>query len=821
MQTPELLFFDEINEQSPPVGGKAQGLAELTQLGFDVPKGFVIVNAEKDNFPERLAASYEEIGAAKVAVRSSALGEDAADNSFAGQFETILNVSGLDALKQAINDCVASLDTERAAAYQADKGEEAETTMCVVVQQMVDAKAAGVLFTADPVTGRHDRLVIDAVEGLGEALVDGSTTPDHYELSENNTITAKELAGSEQVLAQPTIVALAKKAREGAAKFGQPLDMEWATDQDDNILWLQARPITTIGSDLRELDSSVGDRDVLTRCNVSEIIPGACCPLTISTQVKLGLTKMIELVLNGYSGRKPEEVPAHHECVPWSQGYIFVNLTAQLDICKYTIIGSAENAALPICGFVIPELTEPAASERNSIFRRVFAIKNLFMYLSSAKKAIADFAQAMQSFHLPYLFDAKAMHQNISDNLHWLVTAHAVHGHSSCRSGSLEAFLTNVITRGRNQPSPEEQALCAKIMSGATGVESALLVEQMDALVDLIAEHPKAKERFADVDAEKARKWLENKSNMVINRSFLAFMENHGHRGYRELELMAEAWVDDPIPLIESMQASVQARFSNLGSTKAEDHFNIATQPWLVRFFAPRVHEAIRGREQTKSLLVKMTHYFKRAYRHLADLLVKDKLLQSQEDIFFLQHEEIAELIADKSDENVAKWAEKIRLRKIAFEYQEKLSFSEVVIGKPEPQENVKIELKNGQMQGRPVSKGVVEGTARVAMTVKEAAELKPGEILIAPITDVAWTPYFSLISGLATDVGSAVSHGSVIAREYGLPCIVNLQGATSVFKTGDRVRLDAETGVLSKLEALDETNITEVAEQEAIAVPA
>ncbi len=794
MKQPALLFFKDIRNEA--VGGKAAGLAELTQLGFDVPAGFVIQNAEKDNFPANLIEAYKKIGAGKVAVRSSALGEDAVDHSFAGQYETILNVEGEAALKQAINDCVASLDTERAVAYQADKGEAVETTMCVVVQQMVDAKAAGVLFTVDPVTGRHDRLVVDAVEGLGEALVDGSTTPDHYEMDEIGNVTSKDLSGQTPILDDATLKELHRASRDGAEKFGKPLDMEWATDASGKVLWLQARPITTVGSDLRALDNKINDTDVLTRCNVSEIMPGATCPLTHSVQVA-GFNHMLHALLNGCSGRKDEEYTGSKEYMVCSQGYIFINLSLQLDICKYSILASAENTALPICGRVIPDLKEPDKSERKNIFRRLMGFKHFLTYVMSTRKVIAEFVQAAQSFYLPYSPNSGVMYKNITDNLHWLMSANEVHGHSSSRSGMYEAVLQGVLSKGNKTPTADEQALAAKIMSGAKGVESALLVEQMDALVDLISEHPKAKEKFANVDVEKAIRWLESKTTLGINKAYAAFLESHGHRGYRELDLMTPAWIDDPVPLVQSMQASVQARFSDLGSTKAKDEFDISTQNRFVRYLEPKIHEAIRGREQTKSLLVRVTHYLKRGYRYLGELLVKEKMLDEAGDIFFLTHEEIGDYLISK--DSCVK--ETIRLRKVSFDFQEKLDFSDVVVGQPQPLEHMVYELDNGEMQGRPVSKGIVEGLARVAMNVTEAAELKPGEILIAPITDVAWTPYFSLISGLATDIGSAVSHGSVIAREYGLPCIVNLQGATSAFKTGDRVRLNAETGVLSKLD--------------------
>jgi pyruvate,water dikinase len=141
--------------------------------------------------------------------------------------------------------------------------------------------------------------------------------------------------------------------------------------------------------------------------------------------------------------------------------------------------------------------------------------------------------------------------------------------------------------------------------------------------------------------------------------------------------------------------------------------------------------------------------------------------------------------------------------RRKALAFHEKMEFAEIYVGKPEPVVwRPTASDAEGELVGRPVSRGVVEGLARVAMTIEEAADLQPGEILIAPITDVGWTPYFSLIAGLATDVGSAVSHGAVIAREYGLPAIVNLRSATKVFKTGDRVRLDADKGVLLRVDS-------------------
>ena len=177
------------------VGGKAEGLKKLIELGLNVPKAFVITDIGDEMFPIDVDARYRAIGGGKVAVRSSAIGEDSADASFAGQYETVLNVEGPEALRHAIAECVKSIQNDRSDAYRKDQTDQTDVAMSVVVQQMVDARTAGVLFTVDPVSGRRDRMVIDSVNGLGEALVSGHATPDHYILSDKGEVVVREIEG--------------------------------------------------------------------------------------------------------------------------------------------------------------------------------------------------------------------------------------------------------------------------------------------------------------------------------------------------------------------------------------------------------------------------------------------------------------------------------------------------------------------------------------------------------------------------------------------------------------------------------------------------
>ncbi|MBK8407574.1 MAG: PEP/pyruvate-binding domain-containing protein [Sandaracinaceae bacterium] len=245
-----------------PVGGKAEGLRRLLELGLPSSPAFALVGAsvsaegaglDDATFAEVLR-HYEALGGGAVAVRSSALGEDSEDASFAGQYETILNVVGADALRAAIAECLASASNTRSAAYREARADNTDVTMTVVVQRMVDAFAAGVLFTVDPVSGRRDRLVIDAVRGLGEALVSGAVTPDHLKLDPRNTIVERDQAGPEPVLPDTTLQQLAKHARDAERAVGAPLDLEWAVDHDNRVVFLQARPITHLAADPRALD---------------------------------------------------------------------------------------------------------------------------------------------------------------------------------------------------------------------------------------------------------------------------------------------------------------------------------------------------------------------------------------------------------------------------------------------------------------------------------------------------------------------------------------------------------------------------------------
>ncbi len=255
------------------------------------------------------------------------------------------------------------------------------------------------------------------------------------------------------------------------------------------------------------------------------------------------------------------------------------------------------------------------------------------------------------------------------------------------------------------------------------------------------------------------------------------------------------SWIDDPLSLINNIHLALKTRMQGIEHTAKPRKIDAKTLPYKIRKVLPYAREAVRRREKTKSFFAKVGHHFKVAYRHLSILLEKEGHLPEADLMYFYTRQELAEFISKPDQETVVR-AQK---RRVALTYQEKLQFPDICVGMPQALIS-RASGGDGNLLGRPVSHGVVEGFARVAHSPAEASEVKPGEILIAPITDVGWTPFFASIAGLATDLGSVVSHGAVIAREYGLPCVVNLKTASQDFKTGAKVKLDADLGILEHI---------------------
>lgn len=800
-----ILELDQIDGE--PVGGKASGLARLIGFGLRVPEAVVVVglggdpsepgDAEIARVAAVLAARFDGV---PIAIRSSAIGEDGEEASFAGQYESVLDVSGESAIRDALVTCLESAENARAAAYRDEQADacdrvEAAPAMSIVAQRMVRARAAGVCFTACPVTHRRNRLVIDAVEGLGEALVSGHASADHEEwLREEDVWAETERAGDRPVLAAAEREAIAREATSAEARFGAPLDLEWAIDAAGTLHWLQARPITTLRRDPQELDTPlVAPDDVHTRCNVGEMMPGAVSPLTYSTcarGIDLGWQRIKDDV-----GLPRSESP-ERPYVAMSHGHLFIDLSEGARVTAAITGASADQQSLAICGRRIPEVVAPSPPP---LWKRLPRMLRQVAAVLRPQPRIRRLEALVARGEIPSGETALESWRAIDARLPELFEGYALHLVVSAGAGALTPILLGVLA-GDDEPTDAHHEIVASVLSGAKGVESADIAEGAERVLDAILDRGEGGAAFAELDVGPAIAWLEGDASGEAGARYRAYLERHGHRSLRELDIRQPEWAHDPTPLVRSLQSQVRGRMARgAGPSRLAPS---SPRPEGARRFdwlRPVAHAAVRNRERSKSLLVAQTAIWKRAYRGLARQLVAEGRLDDEDAIYFLLHEEIEDVARATGRHALAD----VTLgRREALAHQATLRFPEVAVGRPQPLPPDDARDDAGVVLGKPVSRGRVEGVVRVVRTLEEAEALEPGEILVAPITDVGWTPYFAVVAGLVTDVGSAVSHGAVVAREYGLPAVLNTGDATRVLRTGERVRLDGDRGRVERLDA-------------------
>ncbi|MFI5717523.1 PEP/pyruvate-binding domain-containing protein [Nocardia sp. NPDC051750] len=783
--------FDDISDAR--YGGKAAGLAQLRRLGLAVPTGFVIADASGPGTIDDAAERFSQMtaaGATPVAVRSSAVGEDGDDQSFAGQYDTVLGVDSVEAFAAAVRTCAASVHSRRASSYSGQHS----ATMHVVVQQMVDARAAGVVFTADPATGRRDLMVIDAIAGLGEALVDGTASPDHLVLDSDGNAAVHEV-GEVPVLAPDDIADIRSDALRAARHWGRPMDLEWAIDRSGKLWWLQARPITTLPGDLNEMDSPLAGADhVYTRCNIGEMMPGAFCPLTASVSgyaidYAMQMTQVVARAQAAYEK-------------PWLQvgyfyGHMFLNLTEGTALSSGLLGNSLEQFSMSICGRVVDELQ---AQPPKPFARRLVNTVRLTTHALSAGPAIRRLGDRIAEFRIPAGDDPRLILRQLESGVEQYCDITLTHVRSSSRAAVAANILESVLVRqavrgGRSEE--DGRADAARLMAGAAEVESALMLEELQSVVRTIAGDEAATEEFLGREPDQAVSELRAADN-AGGGALRRFLSRHGHRGYRELCMRDPSWAEDPGGLGTMMQVMLRSAVDPADRGPVHAHVE-APRSAAVGFLARLAQGGARGREETKSKMALMAHALKLGYRHLGDVLAGSGRLPDADLVFFFDRGELHRVVGA---EDIAGLVQCARKRREALAFQDSLEFDDVSVGRPAPLiARIQHGITDDRIPGRPAGRGTVEGVVRVAKSIVEARDVQRGEILVAPVTDVGWTPYFTVIAALVTDIGSSVSHGAVVAREYGLPCVVNTLVATRVLRTGDRVRVDGDRGLVTRLD--------------------
>ncbi len=774
-QLPEELY--------PLVGGKAKGLDMLVRKGFAVPQGFVITETEQID-EDAVYQAFDSMNTELVSVRSSASNEDQSSASNAGQYETCLFVDRAH-LMESVNKCLESLNSRRVEDY-ARHFELGQGSMNIVVQEMINSDKAGVLFTAGPNNG--SAILIEAVSGQGENLVSGQVTAHRYEISRK----CYRPCGDD-LLHEDEIRELYETGKKVRTVFGEEKDLEWAI-QDGRLYLLQMRPITTEIIDIEEFDR---DDDLsghlFTKRNVGEMMPGAVTPLTLSTSAKAIDYGMRYMLYKAGVYRSPyEEKPLR--LISSISGHLFFDMNLLYNMYTKVGIANPQSMNLSIMGEYhdYPPIT---AKFSNPIVRSVNSVKFL-RYVLSGKRAMKRFDTLLTKVHFAETSSYQELYRSIDYNLAYLDESLIYHYASSSSSGSASSTLYMML----DKYFPDKkmyQSFLSHLLSNIPNIESADILSRLQEMAALIKKRNPEAVRFT---ADELLEYIKNDAE--THAQYRDFLSRHGHRCIKEAEMRSKPWRDDEIPLMNYLQSIINSPMNLVQSDEKIDlrkAFAFIRNPLLKRasiLFAQKARQAVVDREYTKSRLIKIIDLFKQQYARLAHQLVTAGLLADTDLIYFLTHPEIGKLI--DGDPTLPAVAER---RRKAYAIQENLSFDDTYIGKPTA-DVFTVEENDGVMKGVPVSNGECEGIVRVIYSVDDANKLKKGEIMVARFTDIGWTPYYSIVSGMITEIGSSLSHGAVVAREYGLPAIVNMKGATKLLKNGDRIRMDAGKGTVVIAEA-------------------
>jgi phosphoenolpyruvate synthase/pyruvate phosphate dikinase len=731
---------------------------------------------------------------AAYAVRSSATAEDLPTASFAGQHETYLNVVGPAAILRHVSRCWASLFTEQAVTYRLRNGvDHHEVQMAVVVQRMVRPQAAGVLFTADPVTGNRKVISVEAVHGLGEALVSGLVNADVYKLRDGD-ISARQPSLKAPALTDAQVVALAQLGRRIEAHFGRPQDIEWCL-ADDGFEIVQSRPITTLfpvpaaGDDANHVYLSVGHQQMMT---------DPMKPLGLSMWQMKAAPRMYSA-----GGRlfvdvaprlaSPATRAALLEMIGQSDPLIGDALQTILDRGDFipSLPADGRGGGPPPGGAPAPIEADPAIVA-GLVGRSEEALAALERDIrSTSGSALFEFIRADIQELKALLFDPQN-HQVIMAGMEatwWL-------------NERLETWLG------------EKNAADTLARSVPGNVTSEMGLALLD-VADVIRPHPQVVAFLQDVNDDDFLDDLAGLDGGPQARDAIrAFLDSYGMRCVGEIDITRPRWSERPSALVPMLLGNVKNFEPGAGRRRFEQGRQEASESereLLGRLRAlpdgeRRAEEAKRMidrvrtfngyREYPKYHIVSRSFVYKRALLAEAERLAGAGVLREAEDCFHLTFAEFEEVVrtGEADDDLIAR-------RKLEFRRHEALTPPRVLTSEGEVVTGAyhREDMPAGALIGLAVSSGTIEGRARVVLDIAHA-RFEPGDILVTPYTDPSWTPAFVAIEGLVTEVGGLMTHGAVIAREYGLPAVVGVQQATRLIRDGQRIRVHGTDGFVEIL---------------------
>ncbi len=887
-----ILLFSQIESQDlPKVGGKGANLGALAHAGFPVPPGFCI---STDGFrafvagcadlpalyqkldalgaqdvqavrplgaavraallevplPQEVAAAtllaWQKIGEShSYAVRSSATAEDLPGASFAGQQDTYLNVRGAAALLDAVRRCLVSLFTDRAILYRAQNGfGHRDVALSVVVQQMVQSEAAGILFTADPVSGHRGMLSIEAGFGLGEALVSGLITADLYRINKK-TKTLDELRigdktvaiwpkpdggtrtenlsdemRQKRVLDDAQIQELVQLGIAIEAHYGEPQDIEWCLE-NGKFYVVQARPITSLYP-IPKPPPADGALHVYVSFSHAQNMTDPISPL--GQDLWRGFLP--------FGKARLEETPADDEpsALVGAGGRLYLDVTSVLGVpLLRRLVSRLLRTVYPDLAALVHSLADrpevQAASAPRFASLRLLArllapvpprfLRLLLLASPTKLPAWADefVERQVQAYKArvnavpsgaPRLREARATFGNIF----------RIMAEMGPRLGMGLYALSKLRRRFAGTPRAADVEALQRGLYGNVTMEMDLQVGDLADLARPYAELTLALRRgVKDHRGLQALRNLAGGSNFVD--AVLRFLQHFGMRGSGEIDIARPRWADEPGLLLSSVAGMLsrpesgahRAHFQNLQRQSAAAGQRLIdaagkgpSQRWVKRL-VQCVRYGLGVREHPKYLLIRCIAELRAVVLDAARDLGARGQLPREEDVWLLHFEELLALLEGRRIAAAANGLPALlEARRAEQKRASHLSPPLVMTSEGEvPRLALPRDLPPGALFGLGASAGVVEGVARV---VRDPAVevLQAGEILVAPFTDPGWTPLFVHAAGLVCDVGGMMTHGSVVAREYGIPAVVGVGDGTKRIVSGQRLRVDGSRGLVEVL---------------------
>ena len=840
------------------VGGKGANLAKLIAVGAPVPDGFVLTNAalqhfvaEQEGFPpdvDRVVVqAWEQLGAARVIVRSSAVGEDSDEASFAGQLDSVPDVTSAAELRAAILRVWGSQWSDRALAYQSAR-RTFLAGMGIVVQRQVDARVSGVLFTVSPTAASH--MLLEYCEGLGEALVSGAVNPGRISIARGD-LQWKELAtlpSATALLDEHQIAALARLALNIERAFGGPQDIEWTIDRGGDIWIVQSRPITAPGirpvSEPNAPDASHGAHAPIlwSNANVNENFPQPISPLLYSV-ARAGYYHYFRNLGRafGVSERRLQVMePALRQIIGVHGARMYYNLTSIHHVLKSAPFGDLLAASFD--QFV------GAESEDDDCFRvkaedrreptRVYQFLELFVIAANTAwqyllltSRVTEFERAADRFaaetHPSRLRTRSA--KQLLDDLHAFmdIRCHRWKNASLADAGSMVCYGVLQRLLARAFPAEDQQALHNTLLKAlpdlVSGVpplklwELSRMIRANEALGSLIARSTAA-EAIAEIRSD--RRFTEFRAALDT------FLDDWGFRCSAELMLTSPSFQEDPTPVIDLLrsyaamdgpsprqqldrQAADRIRetarvLSALGGRRAVGWLPFLSLAFVVRVVLRWTQRCIQLRERARLKQALLYSRLRRIALSLGERLTAVGRLARAEDVFFLSVDEIDVLAAggEMFPDHVR---DLVELRRAAHADagtttppdSMRLAWGEYLSTGPKRMQATGGGEHRDALRGVGACGGSTTAAAAILLDVTESGRLRAGDILVTRQTDPGWGPIFPLISGLVIERGGMLSHGAIIAREFGIPSVVGVKDATRLIAHGSSITVDGDRGVV------------------------